>query len=479
MFYSYFSSFNFVSLRMQNNCCPVIYTEKIPDIRIQKRIEFSMNKMFTLGSSIVNRLSSLHSEKIGFYRMLSNTRFSYNDLLEGSFKLCLSNIDTNHVLAIQDTTEFNYGGLKSKLGKDDPDIGPTGSSKIAGYFCHPMLIVNPVSNSLLGLSSAQFYNRSWGQLNKKERNYTKLDIEEKESYRWIKSLIETKDLIPENVEITIIGDRENDIFEDFDRVPDERTNLLIRSRCDRNIVGEHKKLYNLLDNTVIAGSIEVEINGQKNRKKRVALIDVKFTKAKICAPSGLKVSQKNIEIYVVEATENTATIPENEAGISWKLLTTHKVDNLEKAVECINWYKKRWLIEELFRVIKTKGFEIESSQLGDGFKLKKLLAMTLEVALQVMRLKLSLNDESQKQDNLFDSNEIKFLEKLNGKIEGATKKQKNPYDGNSLAWITWIIARIGGWTGYNSQGPPGYITVKNGLDRYHQQYEGYLLFSDD
>lgn len=436
-----------------------------------------MNKMLTLGSSIVNRLSSLHTEKIGFYRMLSNTRFSHEDLLEGSFKLCLSNIETNHVLAIQDTTEFNYGGLKSKLGPDDPDVGPTGSSKIAGFFCHPMLIVNPVSNVLIGFSSVQIYNRTWGQPGKKERKY--LDIEEKESYRWIKSSIETKELLPENVKVTIIGDRENDIYEDFDRIPDERTNLLIRSRCDRKIVGEHKKLYNLLDNTDVAGSVQLEITGQKNRKKRTALIDVKFTKAKICAPAGLTVSQKEIEIYVIEATENPSTIPADEVGISWKLLTTHEIDDLDKAIECINWYKKRWLIEELFRVIKTKGFEIESSQLGDGFKLKKLLAMTLEVALQVMRLKLALNNEDQKHENVFDRQEIRFLEKVNRKIEGQTQKQKNPYDATTLAWVTWIIARIGGWTGYKSQGPAGYITIKNGLDRYHQQYEGYLLFSDD
>mgnify|MGYP003477983158 CR=1 FL=1 len=36
-------------------------------------------------------------------------------------------------------------------------------------------------------------------------------------------------------------------------------------------------------------------------------------------------------------------------------------------------------------------FCIESSQLSSGSKLKKLLAMTLEAALTVMRLKLSLN----------------------------------------------------------------------------------------
>ena len=462
---------------MQNHCLSARYTAKMPDIRIQKRIQFSMSKMLTLGSSIVNRLSSLHTEKIGFYRMLSNTRFSHEDLLEGSFNLCVSNMDTDHVLAIQDTTEFNYSGIKSKLGSDDPDVGPTGSSKIAGFFCHPMLVVNPVSNSIIGFSSIQIYNRIWGQAGKKERKY--LDIEEKESYRWIKSSIETKELLPQNVSVTIIGDRENDIYEDFDRVPDQRTNLLIRSRCDRKIVGEHKKLYNLLENTDVAGSIEVEIAAQKNRKKRTATIDVKFTKAKICAPKGLTVSQKDIEIYIIEATENPSTIPTSETGISWKLLTTHKIENLEKATDCINWYKKRWLIEELFRVIKTKGFEIESSQLGDGFKLKKLLAMTLEVALQVMRLKLSLNDEDQKADSLFNSIEIRFLEKVNKKIEGQTQKQKNPYNEKTLAWVAWIIARIGGWTGYKSQGPPGYITIKNGLDKYHQQYQGYLLFSDE
>lgn len=462
---------------MQNPCYSALYTSNVPDSRIQKRIEFSMSKMLTLGSSIVNRLSSLHTEKIGFYRMLSNTRFSHEDLLEGSFKLCVSNMDTNHVLAIQDTTEFNYSGIKSKLGSDDPDVGPTGSSKIAGFFCHPMLVINPVSNALIGFSSIQIYNRIWGQAGKKERKY--LDIEEKESYRWIKSSIETKELLPKKVTVTLIGDRENDIYEDFARVPDHRTNLLIRSRCDRKIVGEHKKLYNLLDNTLVAGSIEVEIAGQKNRKKRIAAIDVKFTKAKICAPSNLQVTQKEIEVYIIEATENQASVPTGETGISWKLLTTHKIENLDRATECINWYKKRWLIEELFRVIKTKGFEIESSQLGDGFKLKKLLAMTLEVALQVMRLKLSLNDENQNADNLFNSNEIRFLEKVNKKIEGQTQKQKNPYDENSLGWVAWIIARIGGWTGYKSQGPPGYITIKNGLDKYHQQYEGYLLFSDD
>ncbi|MFN6075767.1 MAG: IS4 family transposase, partial [Fluviicola sp.] len=160
------------------------------------------------------------------------------------------------------------------------------------------------------------------------------------------------------------------------------------------------------------------------------------------------------------------------------LLTTHEVSNIEKAIECISWYKKRWFIEELFRVIKTKGFQIESSQLASGLKLKKLLAMTIEAALHIMKLKLSLADDECLAKTIFSKEEEEFIEVLQAKVEGNTQKQKNPYPKNSLAWAAWTIARIAGWTGYGSHGPPGYITIKDGYDRFHLQFEGYLLFKN-
>ena len=127
-------------------------------------------------------------------------------------------------------------------------------------------------------------------------------------------------------------------------------------------------------------------------------------------------------------------------------------------------------------MLKKKGFDIESSQLGEGISLKKLCVMSMQVVLQVMQLTLSRTGENTKKaEIIFTAQEINFLHFLLKKLEGKTEKQQSPFIPESMAWASWIIARLGGWKGYKSQSPPGHITMKKGLDIFFQKYDGWKM----
>lgn len=184
-----------------------------------------------------------------------------------------------------------------------------------------------------------------------------------------------------------------------------------------------------------------------------------------------------IELTAIEARENNKTIPPGEKPILWNLLTTHQVNDESTAILMVTWYKTRWLIEELFRLLKEQGIDVESSQLESGKGLKKLTVMALQAALKILQLR-------QDRDGLFSINasvafspqEIEFAEKVyQTKYKRETQLQSNPHQEGTLARMSWIIARIGGWKGYQSTGKPGPITLKRGLDKFNLMYQGLIL----
>jgi hypothetical protein len=62
-------------------------------------------------------------------------------------------------------------------------------------------------------------------------------------------------------------------------------------------------------------------------------------------------------------------ITDSEDAINWLLLTSLEVNNLKDAIQIIEFYKHRWIIEEYHKCMKT-GFKLEETQLRT---LKRLL----------------------------------------------------------------------------------------------------------
>ena len=170
--------------------------------------------------------------------------------------------------------------------------------------------------------------------------------------------------------------------------------------------------------------------------------------------------------------------PEDGEPIHWRLLTTHTVTNLDGARTIVGLYRMRWTIEEFFRTLKTAGFDIEDADISNPQVMMKLVAAVTIAAVTVMQLVRARDGTTDQQlADAFEPDDQPVLEALSAKLEGDTARQKNPHPKGSLAFAAWVIARLGGWTGY--YGKPGPKVMHRGLDDFRRIKFGTTLRLQD
>lgn len=449
------------------------------DKRLEKRGENILTKMIEKETAIMNQWSNTRAELVGASRFFQNHSVTEEALIKESSERCKNAVVGRPVLAIQDTTEINYQSHRGQLSLSDEKLGPVGNNKDIGFFLHPVLVLDRENAFPLGIANIHIWNRHWNQKTKKDRAYKSQPIEKKESYRWLKSSEMSQQILSDSVNITIVADREGDIYEEFVNNQEHQTHLVIRSLHDRKLYESDEKLFEHFSSLKVMGSYDLALKkGQQKRTKRVAKMTLKYQKVKIARPSHLNKTNypTYVELYAIEARESSETIPEGEEGVLWRILTTHEINDFSTAVEVIYWYSLRWRIEELFRTLKSQGLDVESSQLETGVGLRKLVVMALNAALIIMQLVGDRDGQAAQPGHLiFSDQELDCLTELRKKYEGKTKLSKNPFQKSSLAWSAWIIGRIGGWKGYRKAGPAGPITMKRGLLKFSLLFQGWIL----
>ncbi len=105
------------------------------------------------------------------------------------------------------------------------------------------------------------WSRDFGHPNKYERNYQKLAIEEKESYKWLASAERSQRCLKAGGAkmITHIGDRESDLYEEWATVPDGYNHLLVRVRQDRRLFDQEESLYAYLRSRPSEGTYTIDV----------------------------------------------------------------------------------------------------------------------------------------------------------------------------------------------------------------------------
>jgi len=420
----------------------------------------------------LRKLGDDRAETVKFRRFLMNERVTVEKMVARVRARVTEAAAGRHVLAIQDTSEINYEAKRARKH----GLGTVGNGSDVGLFVHPVLTVDAESGQCLGLTDVQV----WRRFKKKAADYRKQPIEEKESYRWLKGPRRAKWALAKAAMVTIIDDREGDIYEKWARLPDRRTHLLTRACRDRAIAGGGS-LFATMAAFPEQHRFTLDLPARPGKRQaRQARLSMRFGRVRICRPKSC--SDRNappeIELFAIEVRELNP--PAGEEPIHWRLLTTHDVQTVAQAVTVIGWYRQRWHVEQLFRTVKRQGLGIEQSVVEHGDALEKLAVIALIAACQTMQLVLARasNDHDQPAIHVFDDRQIKVLDALQARLQGRTTKQQNPYPPRTLAWAAWTIARLGGWSGYESERSTGPITMRNGLERFNAIVQGYFLDED-
>ena len=185
-------------------------------------------------------------------------------------------------------------------------------------------------------------------------------------------------------------------------------------------------------------------------------------RARHCSTPGLP---QTLALQLVEVQELDP--PEGTDAIHWRLLTTHPVESADEAWQIVDWYRGRWRIEEYFRVLKKSGIDLEEAMVEGVHALINLVAMAavVGVAGEATGRGPRGRPGAPCQRGHHASGGI-LRQALNHTLEGKTEKQKNPHQEGSPAWIAWIVARLGGWSGYQRYGPAGPKTMAYGWGQF-------------
>jgi hypothetical protein len=405
--------------------------------------------------------------EVRFNRFLRNPKVTTEQIIESWSESTVVAVEGRHVLAIQDTSEINFHTTAQRRR----GLGETAKGNVHGVLLHPLLAVDADDGTCLGLLSGQV----WTRKGRRTVSHDRRDLSDKESQRWISTALAAKPLLAGAAMVTVIGDRESDIFALYASAAEEHFHVIVRSMHDRKLADD-TGLYAAIERMSVTDRRAVLLPARVQRPERIANLELRFGVIELARPQAkfLRHLPKSLPLYAVDVRE-----PNPAAGVEplhWRLLTTHPVTSKEGAWRIVEWYKRRWLIEQFFRVLKTQGFKLEDSQIGSAERLLKLVAIAAKAAVITVQLLQARDGRGKQPVSLaFNADEVAALTALNAQLEAKTIRLNNQHPSDSLAWAAWIIGRLGGWDGYPSSKPPGPITFKHGLEYFHAVAAGWSL----
>ena len=279
--------------------------------------------------------------------------------------------ETRKVLVVHDTTECEFSGDSRR------NLGPL-RGKDQGFLAHVALAVaGDGSRRPLGILGVDTWRRiGLGKARRPDGarkaggDYHKEP--DKESVRWWNLIDQTEDRLG-GVEAIHVGDRETDAFHLLRDALDHEVRFVFRMARDRVLLDQDDERLGRVSEVLAQCDdvleMEVELSRraakptprstESAREARIAKLAVRGIKTRIARPNYDRDSA-SLEVNLVYVRE--VDPPADVEPVAWVLTTTEPIGTPQQLREVIEIYRTRWLIEELFKALKT-GCAFEKRQL--------------------------------------------------------------------------------------------------------------------
>ncbi len=411
------------------------------DKRLSDRLETTVKKMSARPEGAIPQQMGNWNDTKACYNFLNNRKVTHKRLQNTHRERVKEEASSETVLFIQDTSEADYTNLEATEG-----LGFIGNHKNKGLLFHSCLAVKPDEKNpeVLGLAYQHVWARPHPSLNKNETRAER-NKRSKESDLWLKSL-KAIGKPPAGSTWISVGDRANDIFEFFMGAKELGWGSLVRANQDRciEVDGQETSLMSHMRSLRRMGTKVINIkNGNETTARKIKL-KVSWGQVKILPPARLKKTAESLTISVIRCWND-------EEGIEWILYSSILVKTFREAIEKIEWYSNRWIIEEYHKCLKT-GCRIESSQLETARSLKALLGILGIIGILMLQLRNIAREDS-------DRPARKVVDK---KALDLIRKRFDLPLGINIRVFWHSVARLGGFIGRKSDGEPGWQTLWKG-----------------
>ena len=257
------------------------------------------------------------------------------------------------VLSVGDTSFLDYSQIKIKRDGYGPQ-----SKGGNGLLLHSALAVDPHQGQPLGPPVA----KSCGIVNiipshlLMKRQSKRSSVERSHEKQQERDLLSKKNLIagskpsppsshkfPQRPRVIHIFDREGDIAEVFAQLSDlTHTGVVVRASHNRVLNPDSQKLWSTIEAEAIQGYLELELPATQKRTAHKAKLAIQFCPVQLRAPERLQLTE-SLSIYAVYVNE--VDCPEEDEPVSWMLLTSEKVETVDRAITIVRWYSYRWRVE--------------------------------------------------------------------------------------------------------------------------------------